>query len=303
MNLSIDFPRPLSDLQASELWAVVEKLKTHPKVETILLFGSFARGDFRVNDPIFRDYPPEKLVPKGSTRPRSDFDLLVLIAEKSPEDAAEIRDFVRDLSETMFTPLDMQVVEFKYINDKHLNADPFIKDVFKNVIYLYHTGKFILEKRHKLSEEGRKKLAQEEFVIYLRKAREFYDGFEFHYNKKHFGLASFNLHQVVEHLLQMTQRVFVCKRPKTHNLSYLRREAIVLAPEIAAFFPQETIGQRLDLKYLSDAYVGGRYLLEDIFPVIAEQLERWKVQVDLLFELSEKVCRERLDQELNDDRD
>jgi HEPN domain-containing protein len=111
------------------------------------------------------------------------------------------------------------------------------------------------------------------------------------------------LHQVVEHLLQMTQRVFVFKRPKTHNLSYLRKEAISLTPEIAAFFPQETIGQRLDLKYLSDAYVGGRYLSKKIFPVTAEQLDRWKVQVDLLFELAEKVCRERLDQGLNEDRD
>ena len=94
----------------------------------------------------------------------------------------------------------------------------------------------------------------------------------------------------------MVQLVFICELPHTHNLQFLRGKAVQLAPEIRAFFPQDTPAQVADFKYLSDAYVGGRYLDKSLFPISAEQLERWSQQAELLFPLAEKVCRDRIKQ-------
>ena len=116
--------------------------------------------------------------------------------------------------------------------------------------------------------------------------------FEVAYDKNILDLAAFNLQQAIENLLQMIQLVFICELPHTHNLQYLRGKAIRLAPELAAFLPQETPEQVADLKYLSDAYVGGRYLPESLFPITVGQLDRWAQR---LFVLAEKVCRERIE--------
>ena len=97
-------------------------------------------------------------------------------------------------------------------------------------------------------------------------------------------------------LNKMVQLVFICELPHTHNLQYLRGQAVKVAPEIRAFFPQDTPAQVADLKYLSDAYVGGRYLDKSLFPISAEQLERWSQEAELLFLLAEKVCLDRVKQ-------
>ena len=128
-----------------------------------------------------------------------------------------------------------------------------------------------------------------------KQAKVFHDHFYFGYDKKYFGKAAFNLHQTVETLLKLVPLVFNNKNKQLHALNDLRSNAIKVAPEIKEFFSQKTKAQREDLKYLSDAYVGGRYLRPELFPVSVEQLNSWNEQVLLLFTLVEKVCRERIE--------
>ena len=72
----------------------------------------------------------------------------------------------------------------------------------------------------KTTPERRKELAQEELESRLQAAKDFYEFFQFGYERKKFGLAAFNLNQTIENLLQMVQLVFICELPHTHNLQF-----------------------------------------------------------------------------------
>ena len=286
-------PSNLPDLQRQELELIVQKLVATGLADAIFLYGSFARGDFRLHSRRYPDYPPDQVVPPRSTKLKSDFDILVIT--ETPEAAAALEARGAEFWELVTTPLEIKYLDFKQVNTLHLNRNDFIRTVFKERVVLHDNGKFTLEKRRKLSPERRKELAQEEMNKCLQAAREAYRASTLMRNEAMFGWSAFLLHQTIENLLQMVQLVFICELPHTHNLEFLRGKAIQLAPEIAEFFPQDTYFQVNDLKYLSDAYVGGRYLEEWVFPIRADQLERWDAQAQLLFRLAEKVCRERIE--------
>ena len=292
MESKLIFPF-IPEPQLKELDWVLQKLLETELAETVILYGSFARGNYRLKDRILPYYKPNEIVPEKSTKIRSDFDLLVLV-EKF-ESIQELELLTAGFGLLMDTPLDLKILDFKTFNTLHLKRNDFIADVLKSRIILHDSGKFILEKRPKLSAERRKELAQEEFEGSLTKAQEFYANFQFNFENNYFGLAAFNLQQVAENLLQMVQLVFICRDPHTHNLQYLRRKAIELVPEISVFFPQNTKEEIADLKYLSDAYVGGRYLSKTLFPVTESQLKHWEKQVQLLFEITQKACENKIE--------
>jgi hypothetical protein len=47
--------------------------------------------------------------------------------------------------------------------------------------------------------------------------------------------------------------------------------------------------------YLNYAYIGGRYRSEEDFPVTKEQLDYWSKESKKLLELTETICRERIE--------
>ena len=288
-----EFPKPLPDVQAQELEIVVQKLSANPKVEFILLFGSYAKGKFRIYDAELDYYPPSETVPPKSTKGRSDFDLLVII--ENAEDKSAIDDIISDLQQELTTPIEAKILTFEVVKGLYIKNNPFILDVLHEGITLYDTQKLKLGPRHIFSPAERKELAEKEFKEYTKQARDGRDMFQTAYDKKYFGWASFHLQQVVETLLKLVPLVFNNKTKQLHALNELRSNAIHAAPEIAVFFPQKTNKQIKDLKYLSDAYAGGRYLTPELFPISTEQLDRWNEQVQVLFPLVEKVCLERIE--------
>jgi HEPN domain-containing protein/predicted nucleotidyltransferase len=294
-----EFPKTLPDVQAKELELIKQKIIANPKegpapkVELMLLFGSYAKGKFRVEDGELEYYPPSETVPPKSTKSKSDFDLLIMI--ENAEDKSDIDDTISELRETLTTPIEAKILTFEVVKGLYIKNNPFILDVFHEGITLYDSQKFKLGPRHIFTPIERKELAEEEFSDYMKNAQEFYKYFKYGYDEKIFGKAAFNLHQVVETLLKLVPLIFNNRTKQIHALDDLRSNVINVAPEIAEFFPQKTKEQREDLKYLSDAYAGGRYMSEKLFPVSIEQLDRWNEQVLLLFTLVEKVCKERID--------
>ena len=47
--------------------------------------------------------------------------------------------------------------------------------------------------------------------------------------------------------------------------------------------------------YLSYAYIGGRYQSKEQYPVTREQLDYWAVETKKLLEITDTVCRERIE--------
>ena len=288
-----EFKNPLPELQAKELKLITQKLIANSKIELILLFGSYAKGKFRIEDGDLEYYAPSETVPPKSTKDKSDFDLLIMIG--NAEDKSEIDDIISGLHEEISTRIEAKILTFEVVKGLYIKNNPFILEILQEGVTLYNSQKFKLGPRYIFTPIERKEQAEKEFKEYMKNAQEFYDNFQFNYDKKYFGKAAFNLHQVVETLLKLVPLVFNNKNKQLHALNDLRSNAIKVAPEIKEFFSQKTKAQREDLKYLSDAYVGGRYLTPELFPVSVEQLNSWNEQVLLLFTLVEKVCKERIE--------
>ena len=285
-----EFPRPLPAEQKATLDAVVEKIVATGKAEMILLYGSFARGDFRLKDNRY-SYFSTDIVPPKTSRSKSDFDILVIV--KNREDIFPVQLLEDDFFQAS-TPVHIVAFDATYANNALLDRNYFIRDILKYAIVLYNSGQFKWEGRSKLSPERRKALAQIDFEKTLLMVKEFYTQFEFSYDLQ-FRLTAFNLQQTTEHLLQMIQLIFSQDHPKTHHLKYLREAAIKWVPEVAQFFPQNTQAEIDDLKYFSDSYAGARYMHEQFFPISREQLDRWHTQVKILLTIAEKACCERIE--------
>ena len=132
-----ELPSNLPDLQRQELETIVQNRIVTGLANAIFLYGSFARGQFRLRDGHL-DYPSDKVVPPKYTKKKSDFDVLVLT--ETPEAAQQLNVDTQDFFTSIRTPLDLKFLDFKALNTLHMNCEDFIKTVLKKRIVLYDNG-------------------------------------------------------------------------------------------------------------------------------------------------------------------
>lgn len=81
-------------------------------------------------------------------------------------------------------------------------------------------------------------------------------------------------------------------RPKEHDLVKLEKQAITCNSRFSVF-PKTTKEERNLFKLLKRAYVDARYKMDE-FEVTKEQLEYLVEKVEVLKELTGKICKERI---------
>jgi len=59
--------------------------------------------------------------------------------------------------------------------------------------------------------------------------------------------------------------------------------------------PGKTREQQHLFNHLNYAYIGGRYRSEEEFPVTGEQLDYWAAETKTLLDITDTVCRERIE--------
>jgi predicted nucleotidyltransferase len=155
----------LPERKQQELQRVIEIIREEIDLEMLILFGSYARGDW------VEDLDPETL----QYRYQSDFDLLVVT--ETPRQADRIEQNIqlsRRLAKTIHrTPVSLIAEDIQFVNRRLRKSQYFYIDIKREGILLYDSGKFQLAEPIEISPKERKQLAEKDFDYWFKNADDF----------------------------------------------------------------------------------------------------------------------------------
>ncbi len=264
---------------------ILEKI---PDVRMLVLFGSYARGDW-----------VEDIHTEGHTTHvyESDFDILVATKSRKTAEDPDLHDRVEkaiNAANNIKTPHSIIYHTFNYVREMITEGHYFFADIKKEGVELYHKrGKFSLGAAKILTPRQRKQIAEEHFKQWFKSAKEFYDNFVVNFEKRRYKNAAFQLHQATERFYSAITLVFVNYRFRLHDIEKLGRKAVSYNTEFAKVFPQETAPHRKAFTLLKKAYIDARYKKD--YKITKKQLEYLAKRVKLLQRLTNKVCKAKIE--------
>lgn len=282
----------LPENKQKELKKIVRNICQHTEVEMVILFGSYARGDW------VEEYEEDDIHFKY----QSDFDLLIIVPESckaSEQKKLEqvIFKSIDDLS-SINTPVSIIVHDIHFINCQLKKAQYFFSDIKKEGITLYDSGKFKLEKTIELDKKERYKLAKEDFEYWFSSASDFYEGFTFYFKNEKYNHAAFLLHQITERLYTCILLVFTRYKPKTHKLELLRKLTNALDKRLIKVFPLVSQEEINHFTLLCEAYIEARY--NKNYTITHDELSWLSNKIKELTNLTESLCQEKINSFLNE---
>lgn len=255
------------------------------KLLKIILFGSYARGDW-VEDPVGRYY--------------SDFDLLVVVNHEDLTDVAEFWEktenrLIADLSEgtrlrTLVSPIFHSLDD---VNGKLQIGRYFFMDILSDGISLFEEPGYPFVEPQPLTAEQALFETREYFDEWVESAENFA---KLANTAREAGMvkeAAFLLHQAAERFYHCLFLVRTLYSPKTHNLNRLRDMAEQLEPSLRKVWPRETRFQKRCYSLLRDAYVKARYSRS--YHISSEELEWIAARIEVLCGLVRRACESRID--------
>ena len=229
----------LPELKQDELEIIRDIiLEKVPDVRMIVLFGSYARGDW-VEDTHLEGHVTHVY--------ESDFDILVATRYKKTAENLKIHDIVKqhiNATDKVDTPYDIIYHNYNYVNKMITDGQYFFTDIQKEGIYLYCKHRHNIGEIKTIPPEKRKQLAQQEFKKWFESAKGFYKHFEYALNDRDYKIAAFQLHQATERFYGAVTLVFVNYRFRTHDIETLGKKAVGYNAEFAKVFPCETDEQK-----------------------------------------------------------
>jgi uncharacterized protein len=255
------------------------------KLLKIILFGSYARGDW-VEDPVGRYF--------------SDFDLLIIVDHEDLTDVPEFWAKTEDrlLSELsdgkhLRTPVSLIYHSLDDVNEKLRLGRYFFIDILREGIVLFEEPGHPFVEPQPLSP-----------IEALEETRAFFE--EWFHNAEYSqqlatyamrdgerNHAAFLLHQATERLYQCLFLVRTLYVPKTHNLNRLRALAEDMERKLKEVWPSSTRDEKRAYARLREAYIKARYSRE--YRITSDELEWLGKRVELLKTLVEIACRARIE--------
>ncbi|MDC6362226.1 MULTISPECIES: HEPN domain-containing protein [Flavobacteriaceae] len=283
MNKSLNH---LPKTKQDELGRLTTLLSAFKEVEMVLLFGSYARGN----------WVEDTYVEKGITYEyRSDYDLLVVLTHEDLQQKFRIEDKVKaELTATgqVRTPVNLIFHGIKHLNQALRLGNYFFKDIKKEGIVLYDSEKCKLATPKLLTPQESQQKAQEHFDQWFTSANGFFKTFRFNFSEKDYHLAAFQLHQATERYYTTILLVFTDYRPKDHNLETLGIK-VEMCDKRFAVFPTQTEEEKRLFELLKRAYIDARYKMEE-YHITKGDLEYLSARVAELQQLTEDICLEKI---------
>jgi predicted nucleotidyltransferase/HEPN domain-containing protein len=277
--------RNLPKRKQDELRIVTDMIRQVVGVDKIILFGSYARGDW-----------VEELGTNGYYKYQSDFDLLVIVDEKKLARKLEKWDRMEDnilRSALVKTPVCIITHNIQYVNEMLRQGQYFFSDISKEGILIYDSKKSELVKvKKKKSPEERQKKARKDFENWYKSANDFYDHFQYAFKRKKYKMAAFQHHQAVERYYSVILLVFTTYRPKLHDIKKLGKLAAAHDPKLITVFPKGTDEEIRLFNLLKSAYVDSRY--DENYNITREELEWLAKRVSKLQKLTASICKKKI---------
>lgn len=270
-----------------ELELIRERLIEKSAAQMIILFGSYARGDFKT------DFHPKQ--PK-----KSDFDLLVVVDDKDQINEVLSLHYSNEFDKDISTTTQLVVETIEVVNKNLRKNQFFYSDIRREGKVLYDSRKYTLSEGDEFSATERREIAEEDYKGMIKQAHGFYRRVTTQNSLNSVDivdmkLIAFDLQQLAEFCYKTVILVFTHYNPHEHYLSILRNFAIEYDTRISEAFPLTTPQLKDDFQHLDFAYIGGRYIDEQGYSVTKEQLVYWTAEAEKLIKLTEMVCEEKIE--------
>ena len=254
--------------------------------EFVILFGSYARGDWVEDRTVGND--------DNVYEYKSDYDILIVTKNPRRYEHNNSPERIKNKAEQLGVRTYISIMfhspaEFKRAVNK---GKYFFVDIINEGIMLYSSGRTQLPAIKDLTSDEQKHYAQEDFNNWFESANEFYIDFLNAFERKSYNKAAFELHQAAERFYTVVMLVFTSYKPKLHDLEKLDHKAQALSKEFQSIFPKNTEREKDLFDLLKRAYVEARYDMS--YKIAREELEYLAERVKLLQNTTEKVCKERI---------
>jgi uncharacterized protein len=270
-----------------EIRAVTKIINEMIDAEFIILFGSYARGDW-VEDVYVGD--------DGITYEyKSDYDLLVVVKDLPKYEYKGYRDRIKKKArrsadcDTRISIIMHSVDEIKAAIKR---GSYFFVDIKKEGIQLHSSKRFRLPSVKELNIKQRKGNAERHFENWFQSAKEFLQQYEHAVNDNALKIAAFDLHQATERFYHTVLLVFTDYKPKIHDLEDLGIRVDRLCAEFKGIFLKKTEEEKRLFELLKRAYIDARYKMG--YKITKKELEYLAGRVKKLQTITEEVCKEKI---------
>ena len=261
-----------------------QKWKKQGRILKVILYGSYARGDWVAD-------------PKGGYY--SDYDILVVVNDERLTDPvdywykAEDR-FLRDYGVTkkLSAPVGLIVHSLADVNQQLSRGRPFFIDIVRDGIVLYELGTQAFDTPKPLTAEEARAEAQGYFDKWFATASQFLEMAKFGISQGYNNIAAFQLHQATEHFYHTVLHVLTLYSPKSHKINFLRDKSEDIARDLIPVWPRDSKFGRRCFELLQQAYVNARY--SPHYKITGPELEWLVERIELLQAEVKAIAEKRL---------
>jgi predicted nucleotidyltransferase/HEPN domain-containing protein len=260
------------------------KAKKQGRILKVVLFGSYARGDW---------------VEDRKSGYASDYDLLVVVNHEELTDLATYwgradERLLREVTVTgrLSAPVNFIVHSLSDVNDQLIRGRYFFTDLVAQGIVLYEADETGFARPEPLGEDAARAEAQGFYDHWFPSIGGFVRGAGYALRDGDLNKAAFDLHQATERLYVCMLLVLTLYAPKSHKLNFLRSQAERLVPELIAAWPRATREDRRRFELLRRAYVEARY--SSAYSITADELAWLGERVRNLQEAVQRICTAKL---------
>jgi uncharacterized protein len=263
-----------------------ERIKGEPKLEKIILFGSYARGKW-VEDRAIKNG-------KVVSEYRSDFDILV-VTQKGMSDSNWldlcIDEEIDDHNEIQ-TEVNIIHHNIHFLNERITESYYFFTDIAQEGVLLYDSGRYELATPGPVTAALQARKSQEDLEYWMEEGDEFLEFFRFGIKKEKYKKAAFNLHQATECYYSAILLVFTGYKPKSHNLKWLNKQAITIDIRFQEVFPMANKEEKDLFQLLKKAYIDARY--KKSYTINLSELNYLSERVSILGKMTKEICGEEI---------
>ncbi|BBC74032.1 nucleotidyltransferase [Altererythrobacter sp. B11] len=263
-----------------------QKWKKQGRILKVILYGSYARGDW-VEDTVGGYY--------------SDYDILVVVSDERLTDVQEFwakadEHLLREvtIAKRISAPVNFIVHSLADVNTQLKRGRPFFIDIYEQGIALYEADDHALEKPRPLTLHAKLKEAKANYAQWFPSADAFLASARFLIERGNRNEAAFNFHQATERLYHCLLLTLTLYSPKSHKLKFLRSQAEPLVFDLIAVWPRDTKFARRCFELLQVAYVQARY--SPHYVITPEELEWIGERIEKLQRVVEEYCERHIEQ-------
>ncbi len=261
-------------------------LEKTPDVRMIILYGSYARGDYKEQ---------KDLAPDRKSGHVSDYDILVVTGEKETAGDTSLWSNITRKCDKLKLSTHVRIIahDIQFLNTQLAEDQYFFADIKSQGCMLYDSGNYKLARKRKLKPPEQKRIAQDHFNHWFESAKSAYRGYEQMLKIHEYKEAAFDLHQATERSYKAILLVFTDYNPNEHYLMILGHMAGKHDRALRDIFPTKTAEQEDLFNLLDYAYIGARY--DPDYKITKKQLEYLAERVKILQQLTKKICKQKIE--------